>query len=96
MTTRSAPTALLPVQRLDLYNHHTEALLKNNFAYEDQGAVRFRMGKDVTHDDAVYGTITVPGKDLEDFVIRKADGFPTFHMAVVVDDALMGTVYVVT
>ncbi len=81
-------------QRLDIYNHHIEALLKANCAYEDQGAVRFRMGKDVTHDDAVFGTITVPGKDLEDFVIKKADGFPTFHLAVVVDDALMGVTHV--
>ncbi len=81
-------------QRLDIYNQHIEALRKGGFAYEDQGAVRLRMGKDITHDDAVFGTITVPGKDLEDFVIKKADGFPTFHLAVVVDDALMGTTHV--
>ena len=78
-------------QRLDIYNKHVSRplLQSTGVAYEDQGAVRLRMGKDITHDDAVFGTITVPGKDLEDFVIRKADGFPTFHMAVVVDDALM-------
>ncbi len=81
-------------QRLDIYDRHIEALLKADFAYEDGGAVRFRMGQDITHDDAVFGSISVAGKDLEDFVIKKADGFPTFHLAVVVDDALMGVTHV--
>lgn len=85
-------------QRLDLYNDHIARLLDAGLAYEDDGAVRFRMGKTVSFEDAVYGLIEVDGKDLEDFVIRKGaagDHFPTFHLAVVVDDALMNVTHVI-
>ncbi|MDG2201403.1 MAG: glutamate--tRNA ligase [Phycisphaerales bacterium] len=45
--------------------------------------------------DEVLGEVVVPNGELEDFVIRKADGYPTYHFAVVVDDALMGVTHVV-
>ena len=85
-------------QRLPLYNEQVEHLLKAGQAYEDAGAVRLRMGAhrgDIAFADAVYGPITVQKESLEDFVIRKSDGFPTFHLAVVVDDALMGVTHVI-
>jgi len=51
-------------------------------------------GRDVTiHDDA-FGDVTMPAEQMDDFVILKADGWPTYHLAVVVDDALMGVNYV--
>ena len=81
--------------RLALYAEHVDRLLAAGQAYQDDGAVRFRMDQAVTFDDAVYGQITVQADDLEDFVIRKGDGFPTFHLAVVVDDALMGVTHVI-
>lgn len=40
----------------------------------------------VTVDDAVLGSVTLEAEKLDDIVIRKADGFPTYHFAVVVDD----------
>ena len=53
--------------------------------------VRFRCpDRDVTVVDENFGAITVPAAEMEDFVIRKSDGFPTFYLANVVDDALMG------
>lgn len=57
--------------------------------------VRFKTGNDdvVVH-DKVLGDIEFKADQLEDFVIMKSDGFPTFHMAVVVDDALMGVTHV--
>jgi glutamyl/glutaminyl-tRNA synthetase len=36
--------------------------------------------------DAVLGDVVVPGEQLDDLVLRKADGFPTYHYAVVIDD----------
>ena len=46
--------------------------------------------KDVTiHDDA-FGDVTMPAAETDDFIIRKADQYPTYHLANVVDDALMG------
>lgn len=82
-------------ERLDLYRAALAKLKEAGHTYDDDGAVRFRMGKDVSFTDAVYGDVTVPGADLEDFVIQKADGFPTFHLAVVVDDADMQVTHVI-
>ncbi len=49
--------------------------------------VRFRMPvEDVTIHDLVHGEVTVPSDRLDDLVIQKADGWPTYHFAVVVDD----------
>jgi len=50
--------------------------------------------RDVTiHDDA-FGEVTMPADQQDDFILRKADGWPTYHLANVVDDALMGVTYV--
>ncbi len=46
-------------------------------------------------DDAVYGTITVDNIELEDQVLIKSDGLPTYNFANVVDDHLMGITHVV-
>jgi glutamyl-tRNA synthetase len=45
-------------------------------------------GQTVFH-DVLYGTITVENHTLDDLVLLKSDGFPTYHLAVVVDDHLM-------
>lgn len=45
--------------------------------------------------DEVLGDVTIAAGELDDFVICKADGFPTYHFAVVVDDELMGVTHVV-
>ena len=90
-------------QRADqgLYDHYIQLLLDAGEAYEDDGAVRLKMGAhrgDITFDDDVFGTISVKAEDNEDFVIRKGeDGgkLPTFHFAVVCDDALMGVTHVI-
>jgi glutamyl-tRNA synthetase len=58
--------------------------------------VRFLCpGKDVTVLDDCFGPVTMPAAEMEDFVIVKADGYPTFHLANTVDDALMEINYVV-
>ena len=48
----------------------------------------------VTIHDQVLGDATIPAGEIDDFVLRKADGFPTYHFAVVVDDELMGVTHV--
>ena len=50
--------------------------------------------KDATIHDEAFGDVTVPASQMEDFIIRKADGWPTYHLANVVDDALMGVTLV--
>jgi glutamyl-tRNA synthetase len=52
--------------------------------------VRFRMPPgDVVVRDLIRGQVRVGEDELEDFVIQKGDGWPTYHLACVVDDALM-------
>ncbi len=57
--------------------------------------VRFKMPEaDVVVHDRVLGEVRLPREELEDFVIQKADGWPTYHFACVVDDELMGITHV--
>jgi glutamyl-tRNA synthetase len=52
--------------------------------------VRFAsQSEPVTIQDQILGDVIIPGERLDDFVIQKADGFPTYHFAVVIDDHLM-------
>jgi glutamyl-tRNA synthetase len=46
-------------------------------------------------EDAIKGRITVPWADIDDQVLLKSDGFPTYHLANVVDDHLMGITHVI-
>ncbi|HVT79150.1 MAG TPA: glutamate--tRNA ligase [Phycisphaerae bacterium] len=57
--------------------------------------VRFAMPyKDITVHDLILGDVTVVAAEHDDIVIRKADGFPTYHFAVVIDDHYMGITHV--
>jgi glutamyl-tRNA synthetase len=53
-----------------------------------------RSGETVIH-DAVQGTVTFPNADLDDFVILRSDGNPTYMLAVVVDDHDMGVTQII-
>lgn len=46
-------------------------------------------------EDEIYGTIEVPNAELDDMVLIKSDGYPTYNFANVVDDHLMGITHVV-
>lgn len=54
-------------------------------------AIRFKVPLDgATHfDDVVFGQIEVQNTMIEDFVLLRSDGHPTYHLSVVVDDAEM-------
>ncbi len=45
--------------------------------------------------DIIKGTISVPNEELDDIIIRRSDGTPTFHLAVVADDIDMGVNYII-
>ena len=69
-------------------------------AYLDEGrpyVVRFKLPNDepIVVRDEVRGEVTVDPKEMDDFVILKADGYPTYHFAVVVDDELMDITHVI-
>ena len=48
-----------------------------------------------TFEDEIYGDITVDNAELDDMILIKSDGFPTYNFANVVDDHLMGITHVV-
>ncbi len=53
-----------------------------------------REGTTTFHDE-IYGDITVENSELDDMVLIKSDGFPTYNFANVIDDHLMGITHVV-
>lgn len=50
---------------------------------------------ETSFEDVLYGTITAPNEELDDMVLIKADGYPTYNFANVVDDHLMEITHVV-
>lgn len=46
-------------------------------------------------EDLIRGTIAFPAKEVDDFIIQKTDGFPTYNFAVVIDDATMDITHVI-
>jgi len=75
-----------------------EVSLEDRIARMDAGephVVRLKMPDEaITVHDQILGDVTVEPTEFDDFIIRKRDGFPTYHLAVVVDDALMGITHV--
>lgn len=84
-----------------MYDRHCLGLSKDDVqAKLDQGmpfVIRQKMprGGSTTFEDAVYGSITVENNMLEDQILIKSDGLPTYNFANVVDDHLMGITHVV-
>ena len=50
---------------------------------------------DISFNDVVRGNVVVSTEDMDDQVLIKSDGFPTYHFAVVVDDHMMGITHVI-
>lgn len=70
---------------------------KRRIANGEEYVVRLKLppNKDIKFKDLVRGDITINTEDLDDQVLLKSDGFPTYHLAVVVDDHLMGITHIV-
>ena len=80
-----------PRYQLDRILEHQEAarrLVAEGKAYEDDGAIRFRMPNEgvTAWDDVVKGRIEFPNERLEDLVILRSDGRPTYNFASPLDD----------
>ncbi len=63
----------------------------------DQYVIRLRFPKstDIKFTDIVRGEVTMNTDDLDDQVLIKSDGYPTYHFAVVVDDYLMKITHII-
>src|SRR5712664_4022426 len=87
-------------QRRENYERRVEALLARGLAYEQDGAVKFKMPRQpVVIPDLIVGNVTRDLTDREmldpDFVIVRSDGQPVFHLVNVVDDLEMGITHVI-
>lgn len=60
-------------------------------------AIRIKAPLDgsTTIEDQVQGTVVIPNKDLDDMIIMRSDGNPTYNLAVVVDDHDMGITHII-
>lgn len=63
----------------------------------EPAAVRFAVpaGGSTSFDDAVFGKIEFKNEELEDFVLLRSDGIPTYHLSVVADDIDMGLTHII-
>ena len=83
------------------YNRHCRNLspeeIEANLAAGKPYVIRQKMPLEgeTTFQDLVYGEITVANADLEDQILLKTDGFPTYNFANVIDDHEMGITHVV-
>ncbi|HET8968568.1 MAG TPA: glutamate--tRNA ligase, partial [Gaiellaceae bacterium] len=72
-------------------------LVSEGTAYEDEGAIRIRMPDEgaTGWDDAIKGRIEVPNAELEDLVLVRSDGRPTYNFASPLEDWLDGITHVI-
>ncbi|MFA7255539.1 MAG: glutamate--tRNA ligase [Candidatus Omnitrophota bacterium] len=83
-------------KRLDRYREVAQELVAKSLAYEFEGAIKFKIPKtEVKVYDIVRGEVTYDSKEFDDLVIMKSDGYPVFHLAVIVDDHDMGITHVI-
>ena len=82
------------------YDRHCLSLtpdeVKNKLAGNQPHVVRIKIpeGK-TTFTDLIRGDITIDNSNLDDQILLKSDGFPTYHLAVVVDDHLMQITHII-
>jgi len=85
------------LDRFETAREYAERLVADGKAYEDEGAIRFRMpdAGTVSWDDAVRGRIEFENDNLADLVLVRSDGRPTYNFASPVDDLLDGITHVI-
>jgi glutamyl-tRNA synthetase len=85
------------LDRLDRHQEIARRLLAEGKAYEDGGAIRFRMLDEGTTawDDVVKGRVEFPNEKLEDVVLLRSDGRPTYNFASPADDMDDGITHVI-
>jgi glutamyl-tRNA synthetase len=89
--------ATFQLDRLERCQAEARRLVEEGAAYEDEGAIRFRMPDVGTTawEDAVKGRIEFPNEQLEDLVLVRSDGRPTYNFASPVEDWLDGITHVI-
>lgn len=78
---------------LTLGNEETQKLIASGAPYVIRMLVPENV--DVVFDDIIRGEVKINTNETDDQVLLKSDGFPTYHLANVVDDHLMGITHVI-
>ena len=88
-------------ERMEIYKKYAEQLVADGNAYyeeTEQGvAIRQKMPRvgETTFYDVLHGNITIANSELEDQILLKSDGMPTYNFANVVDDHLMEVSHII-
>lgn len=88
-------------KEINIYDKHCLSLSKEEVEEKLSSGVPYviRQNNDMegttTFQDEIYGEITVNNSELDDMILIKSDGYPTYNFANVVDDHLMGITHVV-
>jgi glutamyl-tRNA synthetase len=85
------------LDRMEDAQQAARRLLDEGEAYEDEGAIRFRMPDEgvTAWDDLALGRVEVPNERLEDVVLVRSDGRPTYNFVSPFEDALDGITHVI-
>ena len=84
-------------ERFDMYKEEATRLMDLGEAYEDEGAVRLKVKREGSTlvKDLVYGDIEFLNSELDDIVILRSDGSPTYHFCNVIDDNSQGVSHII-
>ena len=94
-------TTVVNGKEVSMYDKHCLSLSKEEveakLAAGEPYVIRQNIPREgtTTFHDEIYGDITVPNEELDDMILIKSDGYPTYNFANVVDDHLMGITHVV-
>jgi glutamyl-tRNA synthetase len=85
------------LDRLDDCREVAQKLVDEGKAYEDDGAIRFRMPNEgvTAWEDVVRGRVEFPNEKLEDVVLVRGDGRPTYNFASPLEDVWDGITHVI-
>jgi glutamyl-tRNA synthetase len=85
------------LERMERAKEEARRLVEEGAAYEDEGAIRIRMPDEGTTgwDDAIKGRIEFPNDELEDVVLVRSDGRPTYNFASPLEDWIDGITHVI-
>jgi glutamyl-tRNA synthetase len=85
------------LERMEQAEEVARRLVDEGKAYEDEGAIRFRMPEEgvTAWDDLVLGRIETPNEKLEDLVLLRSDGRPTYNFVSPLEDSIDGITHVI-
>lgn len=86
------PTTKYDKKCLSLSKEQVQENLKANLSYVIR--LNVPVNEEIFFKDVVFGDITINSNDVDDQVLLKSDGYPSYHLGVVVDDHLMDITHV--